>query len=224
MAGTATLVARDRILTAAHTLFDEDGRARTPVDQLRFRLGADFVNEPYLDLAVARTIAVGHARVYDRETEHLDWAVLEIVPDPAAPAPAMLVDETRTLVASSQDVELVAYHRDVGGGLLRVATGCRTLAVSQTGASGATDTRELDDATSRGLVPHDCDAAPGSSGAGLFIHVDGRPRLAALHVGKIGPERAATADVANGRFNVALALGPALRRAIALEPEPRATP
>ncbi len=54
-----------------------------------------------------------------------------------------------------------------------------------------------------------------SSGAGLFVRRDGRSYLAAIHVGKLGPERARSADLALGHFNVAIAIGDAIRRAIA---------
>jgi hypothetical protein len=214
VAGTATLVGPDRILTAAHVLFDERGELRRPLGALRFRLGADFARAPHSEREIARIVATGHREVYDPDRQHLDWAVLELVPlatartlaPPIEPADLLEAEAGSELWLESQRVELVAYHRDVGGGGVRVATRCRTLV--------------RDDEPARsvlalpGVLAHDCDATGMSSGAGLFVRRAGRLELAAIHVGKLGPERARRADLAREHFNVAIALDASIRSAI----------
>jgi hypothetical protein len=217
-AGTATLVAPSRILTAAHVLFDPRGELHRPLAALRFRTGADFVNEPYRDFQVTRLVAAGSRRVHDPADENLDWAVLEIAPGDRLPAAVSLLpaDAAIDWRHRSRRVELAAYHRDVAEGMARVATACHTLA--------APDGRHVSPLARAvlslpGVLAHDCDAAALSSGAGLFVWYDGvwydgRPHLAAIHVGKLGPDRAKRPDLARAHFNVALELGSEIRAAI----------
>jgi hypothetical protein len=214
-AGTATLVTGQRILTAAHVVFDDTGALRRPLAALRFRTGSDFVHEPYVDFEIERVVAIGHHALDDSYEEQFDWAVLALEPHAGAPEGEHARLLPRNAAGSSgyesHRVEIAAFHHDVADGLRRVATRCTTLAPSANDEL-APDARQVLDRS--GVLAHDCDASRMSSGAGLFVRRDGRSYLAAIHVGKLGPERARTADLSLGHFNVAIEIGDAIRRAI----------
>ena len=209
--GSATLVAARRILTAAHVVYRDDGALRLPLSSLRFRLGHDFVRDGYREFAITGVVASGDTRPHAVGREHLDWVVLEIDPgdDAPLPQPVALAHPDQPTARPAEGVQLAGFHRDVGGGLRRVASACTLLALP----SGAPPPALL---ASKSLRAHDCDAAGMSSGAGLFRPGrDGRGfELVALHVGQVGPARAPRADLARDHFNVAIEIGPEIRAAV----------
>lgn len=214
--GTATLVTPTRILSAGHVLFDSGGRLRRPLSAYRFRLGDDFVHNRYRDLALAQIVGSGR-NPGGLDSTGEDWVVLELATPLADVAPSSLLPADTDDLArpQAQAVQMTAFHSDVGQGMRRVTTSCRTLARGP-GRAMSDFTRELVD---RGdIVLHDCDSAGLSSGAGLFVRREGRSLLAALNIGKLGPARAKAPSLRAEHYNVAISIGKAMRRAIASPP------
>lgn len=210
--GSATLVAPDRILSAAHVLFDREGGLRAPLASYRFRLGHDFTRGDYREFGVARIVAVGTRAPYEDGADHLDWIVLGLSEAVTGVTPAALASQPEELLMPGLPLSMSGYHADVAAGMKRIRTSCRALAAPSPAAALASATRSL--LAQPGIVFHDCDSAGLSSGAGIFVRQQGRDRLIAVNVGAIGEAKNRPADLASNAFNFGVALDSSIRASI----------
>jgi protease YdgD len=174
---TGTLIAKDRVLTAAHCLYDIRGQRWVKPHEVHFLAGYD--RGDYAAHGVARDFILDPRY---RETPGAaarlpyDWAILVLdKPIDLRPLPLSSTgmrhdaergdDESLTLPGYSQDrPHLLSMHQ-----------GC---ALETAGAD---------------LILHKCDAVHGDSGSPLLVFRKGEPAIIGIHVA-----------VANGRHGVAV--------------------
>jgi protease YdgD len=158
---TGTLIAPDLVLTAAHCLFDEQGKPR-PVDTLMFRAGyADGVS-----IAESRVLRATAHESYDHRGDgkiegkeiRYDVALLQLA-DPIQPtiAPPFSVERP----GNGTEVSVVSYARGRSEAL-SWQRNCTVLG------------------RQAGLIAVDCDVTFGSSGAPVFDRSQGRARIVSL--------------------------------------------
>ncbi len=193
---TGTLIARDLVLTAAHCVYDEDGR-EIPAQRLRFRAG------------------------YHRGTEIAARGVRRWVVSPGYVAQAGL-QLNGQMIAS--DVALLQLDRDIHGteadpfavhdGPVK---GSEISVVSYGEGRSEVLSRErrcgVMDRFANGVLAFDCDVTFGSSGSPVFARVDGRLRIVSV-ISSIGKD-VAGADRAYGMVLPAQVAG--LRKALRRE-------
>ncbi|MEZ5824329.1 MAG: trypsin-like peptidase domain-containing protein [Geminicoccaceae bacterium] len=166
---SATLVERDRILTAAHCVIDDTGRTLDPAS-LHFSAGLD--GEEIRAGATGRHIVLdaqfGTDSGGDPQALEQDWALVELDhqlydggwlrPVPLAPA--------HTLSRDLSGIELAqaGYSGDRRDELTRNRT-CNLLSLQSEGR----------------LLVHDCDATFGDSGSPIMVQNDGEFFIVAVH-------------------------------------------
>ena len=167
---SATLIGRDRILTAAHCIVDRDGRQLDPA-LLRFSAGLDGTRSRAV--ASGRRIIVDGALAFDDDGDiralEKDWAVVELDrqlfdggwlrPVPIAPKGTAGADGQRGMTLAQ-----AGYSGDRRDELTRNRT-CNMLSLQSGGR----------------LVVHDCDATFGDSGSPIMVETDGDYSILAVH-------------------------------------------
>ena len=154
--------ANDVVTTAAHVLFDEDGKPRAPVCQFSIVNEGKPVRVP-LDLT---TVVAGSRKPYSVQAVH-DWAVVKLQRPIDGVTPYQLADS----VGVSKDVLFAARgHFDWGNGRVMSMEACRLQAQLNKGSEG---TREF---------AFDCETGDGASG-GAVLTGDDKLHLGAILVG-----------------------------------------
>ena len=146
------------VTTAAHVLFDEDGKPRAPVCIFSLVSEGKPIRVP-VDLS---TVVAGSRKPYSVQAVH-DWAVVKLERPIDGVAPYQLAET----VAVNKDVLFAARgHFDWGNGRAMSLEACRLQAQLNKGAEG---TREF---------AFDCETGDGASGGAVLLGDDG-------HIGAI---------------------------------------
>lgn len=192
---TGVLIAVDRVLTAAHCLYNPRTARFLPASSVHFLLGYDKGSFRWHGRVSSIAVAPGYApRAPSRAAA--DWAVLTLAERVAEDLKPLAL--TRQGLSRGTGVVLAGFARR----RVHVMTAdldCRLLAI----------------AVPDGLVAHDCSLDRGSSGAPLLaLDADGKARIVGLQiaVGRLGGRRAGLA-IAAAKIDPARALPPPPRRA-----------
>ena len=192
--GSGQLTLADDVLTtAAHVLYDREGKLRGDADHCRFVVDVDG-REISTPIEVAGTIA-GSTNPYNESAVH-DWAVVKL-------AHPLKEAEPYPLGTPARDEPVLFVARgavDWGGGRDMSMQDCRLRAGLEDGAEG---TREFS---------FDCSANVGASGSGLFDEAG--KGLMAIFVGyrSIDPTRAMPFSPLH--YNFAVTVEGEFRRAV----------
>jgi len=189
---TGTLVAPDKVLTAAHCLWHPRTRTWVPVQTLHFVAGYQLGEWVAASKITGFRLAQGYRfkkkpKLADSAT---DWAVLTLA-DPIGDQVGMIPPalNARLMIAdiskARRPVTQAGYSRDKKH-ILSVHVDCH-LGKFRPGS---------------GLVNHDCDTVSGDSGSPVLLFTDGKPQIIAVHVATLG------ADKAGVRHGLAVALPP----------------
>jgi protease YdgD len=164
---TGVLVAPQRVLTAAHCVYDDRRRRWMPPGTIHFVAG--YSRDQYVAHSVASVLRVpegyrpGTPGAADMDSLGRDWAVLELArPVAVEPIPWQAVDAGE---AADLPVLLAGYRRDWAH-VLSADPDCRLLG-----------TRSEAD-----LLLHDCAASFGDSGSPLLVERDGGFFVIGVHV------------------------------------------
>ncbi len=175
---TGVLIAPNLVLTAAHCVYDKQGRLRA-ADSLTFRAGlAD--GQALADQPVGRVAAhkgFDPRAPFSAQTIRYDPALLEL----AAPIPTSVADPfiLQKYTRDGQGVSVVSY----GQGRDKALSWQRKCSVLR---------------RAEGLIAFDCNVTYGSSGAPVFLREGGRARILTLISGgvvKDGPRMAFGMDL-----------------------------
>jgi protease YdgD len=168
---TGTLIGADRVLTAAHCLWDP--RARRLIAPERVHFVAGWRRGRHTGHAVARTLQLDPALAIGpggRPADPLtDWAVLRLATPLAGPAlwPMRLADASElAAVAPGTVLARIGYGRDRPH-LPVLVEPCRALGVARAGR----------------LLLHDCDATLGDSGSPILLRTSGGYAVVAVATG-----------------------------------------
>ncbi|MEZ5670729.1 MAG: trypsin-like serine protease [Alphaproteobacteria bacterium] len=173
---TGVLIAPDRVLTAAHCLYDVAQGRWAPASAIHFLAG--YSQGDYADVAVATGYAVaeGYDRAHAQEmaTMWRDWAVVTLdhtLTTPPTPIWPLAFEDAAAL-ALDGGVLLQAGYSEDRPHVLTVHEDCGLVGVA-------------------GEVPlllHECDAIEGDSGSPLLLRQDGRYGIIGLHIARTDSE------------------------------------
>ena len=193
--GAGQLTLTDSVITtAAHVLFDEQGRPRG--DSAHCFFSATVGGEEVTTAIDVGSVIAGSRAPYAGSAVH-DWAVARLLQPIHGPTPYALGPHAQ----ANQAVEFVARgHSDWGAGSVMSMEDCQLRGVLSAGAEG---TRELS---------FDCDAGVGASG-GALLTASGN-RLLAVFVGfrSVAPDQAMPFSAQH--YNFAVTLDGAFRQAV----------
>lgn len=155
---TGTVIAKDRVLTAAHCLWNPRTLRWLPAQSLHFV--AAYRRGEYLVHSKVAEIEIAHADVLKRRPPEIDWAVLKLV-DPVGRTTGVLPTGK---VMTSRLIQ-AGYSQDKAH-ILSVHSGCKIRGHS----------------ANKRLILHDCDATKGDSGSPILVQRDEQYFIIGMHV------------------------------------------
>lgn len=173
---TGVLIAPDKVLTAAHCLYDTAQDRWAPAESLNFLAG--YVRGDYVAHAPAASYAIaeGYERSHGHEMAIMrrDWAVITLAePLPVPTTPIWAMEFGGAVLALKDDGRMLqaGYSRDRPH-ILSVHEDCDLV-----GVTGGVP-----------LLLHQCDAVEGDSGSPLLLFRDGRYGVIGLHIARVVSE------------------------------------
>lgn len=172
---TGILIAPDRVLTAAHCLYDRGQDRWAPVSAVHFVVG--YTRGDYVDHAAAASYAVaeGYDRAVGEEMEGMlrDWAVITLEHTLSVPpTPIWSMAFESAAVAMDGGSMLQAGYSADRPHILSVHEGCDLV-----GVTGGVP-----------LLLHECDAIEGDSGSPLILRRGDRYGIIGLHIARVVSE------------------------------------
>ncbi|MGF1624348.1 MAG: trypsin-like serine peptidase [Alphaproteobacteria bacterium] len=172
---TGVLIAPDKVLTAAHCLYDVAQGQWAAASAVRFLSG--YTDGHYAEQAAAASYAVaeGYERARGQEMAfmRLDWAVITLeAPLAVPPTPIWPMEFGGAVLALEAGSMLQAGYSSDRPHILSVHEDCDLV-----GVTGGVP-----------LLLHQCDAVEGDSGSPLLLHHDGRYGVIGLHTARVVSE------------------------------------